>query len=97
MGIRLALLTFENHRTERSGMTFSYVWSNGVQEVSAQTETAVRQILKSAGHGKIWRRQHADDGLIEGVTDITGLICRWFGTLAECREPSECTRVECGR
>ena len=24
------------------------------------------------------------------------LICRWFGTLAECRDPKNCTQRECG-
>ena len=78
-------------------MTFDFVWSNGVQEVPVKTEFEVRRLLTTAGHGKIWRRQYADDGLLERVTDITPrTVCRWFGTLAECREPLECTRLECG-
>lgn len=68
------------------------------QDTRTKTERVAACLKMARERGRKVTRQAAriaiDDRIMRAPIK---LICWQFGTLAECRCPSQCTRIECGR
>lgn len=49
-----------------------FVWTDGSQEKVTDSFDAACTLWEFAGKkGKVWHRRFSEDGLLEGVTDVT--------------------------